>query len=105
MNKNQLIIEDYDIFDTELSVYFSVNQELGIREGIIDIDELDTWLESMGHYEMSEDCWDYTTESHYTKDWTIDFYEYKSEFLSVDDIVEFTCDYYEDKILPNFVEE
>ena len=36
MNKNHIIIEDYDIFDTELSVYFSVNQELGYREGTID---------------------------------------------------------------------
>ena len=44
MNKNQVIIEDYDIFDTELSVYFSVNQELELREGKIDIDKFDEWL-------------------------------------------------------------
>ena len=105
MNKHQLIIEDYDIFDTEILVYFSVNQELEVREGRIDIDEFDTWLESMDRYEMSEDCWDYAKESHYTKDWTIDFNEYISDMLSSDDIVDFICEYYENKPLPYYVEE
>ena len=105
MNKHQLIIEDYDILDTEILVYFSVNQELEVREGRIDIDEFDTWLESMDRYEMSEDCWDYAKESHYTKDWTIGFNEYISDMLSSDDIVDFICEYYKNKPLPDYVEE
>jgi hypothetical protein len=104
MNKNQLIIEDYDIFDTELSVYFSVNQELNVREGKIDIDKFDEWLEGYGLYEMSTDCWDYTTESHYTEDWTIGFDEYISNYISTDDVRDFICDYYRNKPLPEFAE-
>jgi len=105
MNKQQLIIEDYDIIDGEIIVYFSVNQELAYREAKIDIDEFDVWLESMGYYEMSEDCWDYASESHYTKDWTIGFDEYVSEMMTSDDVIDFIYDYYENKPLPEYVEE
>ena len=105
MNKNQLIIEDYDIFDYELSVYFSVNQELELREGRIDIGEFDEWLDDNGLYEMSDDCWDYSTESHYTKDWKIDFDEYVSNYISTDDVRDFITDYYNNKELPEFIEE
>lgn len=104
MNKNQIIIEDYDIFDTELSVYFSVNQELWVREGTIDIDDFDVWLERMGYYEMSRDCWSMTSESHYTEDWTVSFDEYVSDYLSANDIIDFISDYYENKPLPEFTE-
>jgi hypothetical protein len=105
MNKNQLIIEDYDIFDTELSVYFSVNQELDVREGRIDLDEFDVWLNRNGLYEMSRDCWDYAQESHYTEDWEIGFGEYLSDYICTDDVRDFVVDYYENKTLPDFVEE
>ena len=104
MNKNQVIIEDYDIFDTELSAYFSVNQELEVREGKIDIDKFDEWLEGAGLYEMSADCWDYGSESHYTEDWTIGFDEYLSNYISTDDVRDFICDYYENNPLPEFAE-
>jgi hypothetical protein len=104
MNKNQLILEDYDIFDTELLVYFSVNQELEVRESKVDIDIFDKWLDDNGLYEMSEDCWDYATESHYTKDWTIGLDEYISEYITSSDVIDFIYEYYQNKPLPEFVE-
>lgn len=105
MNKNQLIIEDYDFFDTELCVYFSVNQELQLREDRFDIDEVDEWFDGQGLYEMSEDCWDYGSETHYTRDWEIDFDEFVSDYVSSDDIRDFIYDYYQNKPLPDYIEE
>lgn len=104
MIKNQIILEDSFIYDTELCVYFSVNQELEVREGKIDVDIFDQWLDNNGLYEMSEDCWDYGSESHYTKDWTIGLEEYASEYMSNNDVIDFIYEYYQDKPLPEFAE-
>ena len=54
---------------------------------------------------MSQDCWDYSTESHYTQDWKIDFDEYVSNYISTDDVRDFITDYYSNKELPEFIEE
>ena len=104
MIKNQIILEDYFVYDTELCVYFSVNQELEVREAKIDVDIFDKWLDDNGLYEMTEDHWDYTTESHYTRDWTIGLEEYASEYMTGDDVRDFIYEYYQNKPLPEFAE-
>ncbi len=53
---------------------------------------------------MSEDSWDYATESHYTKDWTIGLDEYISEYITSSDVIDFIYEYYQNKPLPEFVE-
>ena len=103
MNKNHIIIEDYDFIDDELYVYFSINLELEVREGKISIDEVDQGLDSEGLYNMSSDHWNGRSESHYTEDWTIGFDEYVSEHITSDNIRDFIYDYYGDKPLPNIL--
>ena len=103
--KNHYTIEDYFLSDYTIIVYFAINQELEFRKLDIDIDEFDEFLSNMGCYEQSEDCWDYSSESHYTKDWEIDFITYWEDYRDSDHIIEYIEHYLKNNDLPNIEEE
>jgi hypothetical protein len=103
--KNHYLIEDCFLDDYTIIVYFAINQELGYRKLEIDIDDLDTYFDNNGVYEMSDDYWDYTTESHYTKDWKISFDEYWTDYYNSDDVRDYLENYFLTNELPNIEEE
>lgn len=103
--KNHYLIEDYYLDDSSIIVFFAVNQEIGYRKLEIDIDDFDKYLDDNGLYEMSEDCWDYVSESHYTKDWEIDFDEYWNDYCNSDDIRDYMERYFLTNPLPKLEEE
>ena len=103
--KNHYLIEDYFLDDYSIIVFFGVNQETGYRKLEIDVDDFDTYLNDSGLYEMSEDCWDYTSESHYTRDWEIGFDEYWNDYSSADDIRDYMEEYFLTNPLPELEEE
>ena len=103
--KNHYLIEDYFLDDYSIIVFFGVNQEICYRKLEIDIDDFDKYLDDCGHYEMSEDCWDYGSESHYTRDWQIGFDEYWNDYVDPNHIVEFMEEHFLTNPLPELEEE
>ena len=54
---------------------------------------------------MSSDEWNYESESHYTKDWTISIEEYITNHLETIDLEEFILDYFSDKDYPELIKD
>jgi len=105
MTKHLIELLDYDFIDGTLNIMFSLNNEEGYREIEICEDIFHEYLENGGHLEMFTDVWDYTTESHYTKDWVISADEYIEDYLEKNDLLEFIIDYFSDKDYPELIIE
>ena len=105
MTKDTIEILEYYFIEGTLHVMFSLNNEEGYREVEICEEEFSDYIDSTGNLEMFSDEWDYATESHYTKDWTITYEEYLEDYLESNDLLEFIIDYFSDKDYPELTIE
>jgi|TARA_R110000803_G_scaffold90401_2_gene157708 hypothetical protein len=103
--KNQIELLEHTFTDGYLTLEFSINNEEEYRIFEICEDLFSEFLESRGRLEMSSDEWNYESESHYTKDWTISIEEYITNHLETIDLEEFILDYFSDKDYPELIKD
>jgi len=102
--KRQIILDEYYFVNGYLNVIFKLENG-DYREDIIDENSFQNYIEKTGKLEYFEDCWDGYRESHYTKDYLIEYDEWKSESCESSDIIDFLYYYYENNKIPDYLEE
>lgn len=101
--KRQIILDEFDFVNGNLNVIFKLNDE-DYREDSIDEDIFEEYIEKSGKLDYFEDCWDGYNESHYTKDYVYDYYEWRDEYCDIGDISDFLYYYYKTNKLPESIE-
>ena len=105
MTKDLIELLEYDFIDGTLNIMFSINNEEGHREINICEGDFSDYIVSTGNLEVFSDEWDYSTESHYTKDWVISYDDYIEDYLEDNDLLEFIIYYFSDKEYPTLIIE
>jgi hypothetical protein len=100
--KRQITLDEYDSHNGNLKVIFSFGDEKYIQD-VIDENTFKDFIQKSGRLEYFEDCWDGYTESHYTKDYVIEYYDWKKDYCDNDDIEDFLYYYYEDNKIPDYL--
>jgi len=102
--KRQIILDDYYFDKGDLTVIFKLDDDK-YREDIIDENSFEEYIQKSGKLEVFEDCWDGYRESHYTKEYLIEYYEWKKDSCETSDIEDFLYYYYEKHKIPEYIEE
>jgi len=102
--KRQIILDEYEFSDGDLRVIFTFDEKECI-EDFIDENSFEEYIEDSGRLEYFEDRWDGYTESHYTKDYTIDYSKWRDESCESGDILDFLDYYYKTNKVPEPIEE
>jgi len=102
--KRQIILDDFYFDNGDLAVIFKLDDDK-YREDIIDENSFEEYIQKSGKLEFFEDCWDAYSESHYTKEYIIEYDEWKKEGCETDDIEDFLYYYYEKHQIPEYIEE
>lgn len=102
--KGQIILDEYNFVNGYLNIIFKIKDEY-YREDVIDENTFEEYVEKSGKLESFEDCWDGYTESHYTRDYIIDYYEWRDEICDSSDIIDFLYYHYKTNKLPEIIEE
>jgi len=102
--KRQIILDEYEFSDGDLRVIFTFDEKEYI-EDFIDENSFEEYIEDSGRLEYFEDRWDGYTESHYTKDYTVDYSEWRDESCESGDILDFLDYYYKTNKVPEPIEE
>jgi len=103
--KRQIIIDDYDFVNGYLSVFFSIDNNDSIIEDNIDEDIFEEYITKSGDLEYFEDCWDGHTESHFTKEYVMDYSDWVNEHCDKSYILDFLYYYYKSNKIPEPIEE
>jgi hypothetical protein len=102
--KRQIILDEYEFSDGDLRVIFTFDEKEYI-EDLIDENSFEEYIEGSGRLEYFEDRWDGYTESHYTKDYIVDYSEWRDESCESSDILDFLDYYYKTNKVPEPIEE
>jgi hypothetical protein len=102
--KRQIILDEYEFSDGDLRVIFTFDEKEYI-EDFIDENSFEEYIEDSGRLEYFEDRWDGYTESHYTKDYIVDYSEWRDESCESGDILDFLDYYYKTNKVPEPIEE
>jgi len=102
--KRQITLDDYHFYKGDLTVIFKLDDDK-YREDIIDENSFEEYIQKSGKLEVFEDCWDGYRESHYTKEYLIEYYEWKKDSCETSDIEDFLYYYYEKHQIPEYIEE
>jgi len=102
--KRQLLIDEYSFNDGELNIIFQ-DEDKNYREDNIDEDIFESYVNSSGMLEGFEDMWDGYSESHYTRDYIMDYSYWLNEVCERGDILDFIYYYYKTNKLPKILEE
>jgi hypothetical protein len=97
--KRQISLDEYDFTNGYLTVFFKLDNG-EYREDIIDENTFEEYIEKSGRLEYFEDCWDAYTESHYTKDYILNYYDWRDEYCESNDILDFLYYYYKNNKIP-----
>ena len=103
LTKSQILLEDYNFYKGNLNVTFKLDDDKYI-EDVIDENTFFKYIEKSGKLVYIEDCWDSFKESHYTKEKTIDYSEWKNDECDNDVINEFLYYYYKTNKIPHYLE-
>jgi hypothetical protein len=102
--KRQIILDDYYFDNGELTVIFKLDDDK-YREDIIDENSFEDYIQKSGKLEYFKDCWDGYKESHYTEEYVIEYDEWKKDECETNDIEEFLYYYYQNNLIPEYIEE
>ena len=102
--KRQFIIEEYEIWDGEVIIIFTFDEK-NYYEDVISEDLFEDFVEKIDSLYYYVDRWDGYTESHYTEDVWMDYFEWVNEHVENDDIKDFIESYYEKNDLPKCIVE
>ncbi len=102
--KSQVILDEYEFSDGDLMVNFTFDGKEYI-EDFIDENSFEEYIEDSGRLEFFEDRWDGHTESHYTKEYIVDYSKWRDEYCEKDDILDFLDYYYKTNKIPEPIEE
>lgn len=102
--KRQIMIDEYNFIDGYLNVIFKLYNE-EYREDNIDENTFEEYIEKSGKLESFEDCWDAYSESHYTKDYVLNYYDWRDDDCDTGDISDFLYYYYKTNKLPEVIHE
>ncbi len=102
--KRQILLEEYDFHNGTLNVLF-LDKDNNYREDKIDENNFEEFISESGRLESFEDKWDGYTESHYTKDYIMNYSHWLDEYCEKDDILTFLYYYYQENKLPKIMEE
>jgi len=104
MSKIQIKLDEYYFLDGDLVVIFMLDDKK-YREDYICEDIFEEYVRKSGNLEFFEDCWDSHKESHYTRDYEIDYSSWMEEYCEKGDITDFLYYYYKRNKIPEEVEE
>jgi len=104
MSKIQIKLDEYYFLDGDLVVIFMLDDKK-YREDYICEDIFEDYVRKSGNLEFFEDCWDSHKESHYTRDYEIDYSSWMEEYCEKGDITDFLYYYYKRNKIPEEVEE
>ena len=102
--KRQITLDEYDFIDGNLTIIFKIDNE-EYREDIIDENSFEEYINNSGKLEFFEDCWNGYKESHYTKEYIHEYYDWRDEYCEKGDILDFLYYYYKTNKLPELIEE
>ena len=102
--KRQITLDDYYFDKGDLSVIFKLDDDK-YREDIIDENSFEEFIQQSGRLEYFQDCWDGHRESHYTKEYIIDYDEWKKDSCQTTDIEDFLYYHYQKNKIPDYLEE
>jgi hypothetical protein len=102
--KRPILLDEYDFSDGELRVIFTFDR-IEYVEDYIDEDIFETYINDSGRLEFFEDRWDGYSESHYTKEYIVDYTDWLSNTCESSDILDFLDYYYKTNKLPEPIEE
>jgi len=102
--KRQILLDEYDFSDGELRVIFTFDRIEYIEDYICE-DIFETYINDSGRLEFFEDRWDGYSESHYTKEYIVDYTDWLNDSCESSDILDFLDYYYKTNKIPKPVEE
>jgi hypothetical protein len=102
--KRQFILDDYYFSKGELNITLIIDDGK-YTEDFIDENVFEEYVTESGCLEFFEDCWDAYSESHYTKDIIMNYYDWRDDICERDDIENFLNFYYDKEVLPEIIEE
>jgi hypothetical protein len=102
--KRQITLDDYHFYKGDLTVIFKLDDDK-YREDIIDENSFEEYIQQSGRLEYFEDCWDGHRESHYTKEYLMEYDAWKKDECQTTDIEDFLCYHYQNNKIPDYLEE
>lgn len=102
--KRQILLNEYEFSDGVLIAVFTFDGKDYIEDYISE-DIFESYIVESGRLEFFEDKWDGYTESHYTKDYVVDYSEWVNEHCENSDILDFLDYYYKTNKIPEPIEE
>ena len=85
--KRQILLDEYDFSDGELRVIFTFDRIEYIEDYICE-DIFETYINDSGRLEFFEDRWDGYSESHYTKEYIVDYTDWLNDSCESSDILD-----------------
>lgn len=102
--KRQINLEEYEIFNGEMRVIFTLDGE-NYYEDEISEDIFEEFVEKTDRLYYFIDRWDGLNETHYTEDKWMDYSEWVESYMENDDVTDFLESYYEKNKLPEYYME
>ena len=102
--KRQIILDDYEFINGNLNIIFKLDDEK-YREDTIDENIFEEYIQKSSKLEFFEDCWDANNESHYTKDYILNYYNWRDNYCDSNDILDFLYYFYKTNKIPEIIEE